>query len=160
MEATATWGRVVGCGRASLPVNFSGHSQSILAFRKRWLSLSQGNRWVESMQVQRERVRNCQAKWGHSNENCTWLPNRNHVHMPKLRGLAQHFDLKIPMRAVKLAHSLGQPCAIFVRRMGSQSCDAFGVIGATFRMPDWKTLILEMLGGGSTALPPTSRACS
>ena len=37
---------------------------------------------------------------------------------------------------------------------------AFGLIGATFRMPGWKTLILEMLGGGSTALPPTSRACS
>ena len=32
-------------------VNFSGHSQSILAFRKRWLSLSQGNRWVGSWKV-------------------------------------------------------------------------------------------------------------
>jgi hypothetical protein len=33
---------------------------------------------------------------------------------PKLQDLAQHFDRKIPIRALQLAHNLGQPCTIFV----------------------------------------------
>jgi hypothetical protein len=34
---------------------------------------------------------------------------------PKLRDLAQHFDCKILIRFLKLAHNFGQPCTIFVK---------------------------------------------
>jgi hypothetical protein len=46
----------------------------------------------------------------HSNENCTGLA--------QIAGLGPTLWLEIPVRALKLAHNLGQPCTIFVAARG------------------------------------------
>jgi hypothetical protein len=46
----------------------------------------------------------------HSNENCTGLA--------QIVGLGPTLWLEIPVRALKLAHNLGQPCTIFVAARG------------------------------------------
>jgi hypothetical protein len=51
-------------------------------------------------------------QWVHRNENCTWLAQI--ANWPKFR-------LKIPIRALKLAQNLGQPCTIFVHWLRLES---------------------------------------
>jgi hypothetical protein len=42
----------------------------------------------------------------------------NHTGLAQITGLGPTLCLKIPIRALKLAHNLGQPCTIFVPRLG------------------------------------------